>query len=221
MAYKFSEEQSLPGTYHVWGKALDGVWLFRDDEDRANFEAILANYLTPKERRSRSDRPTILHSEEVSLCAANFLSSHYHLILWQRIAGGIERLMRRVIQVYTRYYHHKYGTRGSLFPGPFRARLIVGEKSLKWRIGYVQKNHKRLGLKWEFSTHRYFITDDFPAWLEVRKTLDVFGGRSQYLRYMEKYELRAALDEELRIDDPFNPADSLSGLRFARRPDRD
>lgn len=202
MAYRFSEDRSTPGTYHVWGKALDGVWLFRDDDDRKNFEAIIANYLTPNRRSTRRDRPVVCLWKEVAICASNLLSSHFHLVIWQKVLGGIDRLMRRVLQVYTRYYHDKYGTSGSLFPGPFRARLITGAKSLKWRIAYVQKNHKRQGLDWKFSSHRFFVTRDGPAWLEVDKTLRLFGGHNGYLEYMEKYELRSALDDELRIDDP-------------------
>jgi hypothetical protein len=200
VAYLYSVDRAKPGSYHVWGRARDGIRLFRDDEDRATFEGLIARYLSKVPHFDARGNPYVQLRDEVRACAGNQLTTHYHLIAWQKLPGGIDNLMRRVIHAYTRYYHSKYGTSGSLFPGPYRARRIIGRKSLKWRIAYVQKNHKELGLDWKFSTHRYFNGDGGPDWLEVDATLDVFGGLDDYLEYMEKFELRAELDEELRID---------------------
>lgn len=203
MAYLFAEDRASPGSFHVWGRAFEGVYLFRDDSDRATFEWLIDRHLSGVPQVDSRRRPYVCLRDEVRMCARNLLWTHYHLILWQKERGGIDQLMRRVLAAYTRYYHDKYGTTGSLFPGPYRARRIVGRKSLRWRIAYVHANHKRERLDWRFSTHRLLAgVDDPPSWLEAERTLDVFGGRAEYLGYMDDYLARADLDQQLRVDGP-------------------
>lgn len=203
MAYLFAEDRADPGAYHVWGKALEGIWLFRDDEDRVTFEWLVNRHLSAVPQLDGRRRPYVCLRDEVRLCARNLLWTHFHLILWQRVNGGIDQLMRRVLNAYTRYYNDKYGRAGSLFPGPYRARLIEGRKSFMWRVAYVQNNHKREGLDWRFSTHRLFVAQDPPpSWLELDRTLTVFGGRDAYSDYMKRFLTRADLDRDLRIDGP-------------------
>lgn len=202
MPYRFTQDRSTPGVYHVWGRVRDGLWLFRDDADREVFESIIVRHLSSVEHRDGRGRAYACLRGEVRLCAANLLWSHFHLILWQRVPGGIDRLMRRVLAAYSRYYHRRYGTSGQLLEGRYRARAITGRKSLKWRIAYVHDNHKREGLSWRFSTHRFFAeAEGAPSWIEVERTLRVFGDANDYRHYMDSFRLRRDLDSELRIDD--------------------
>lgn len=203
MPYLYTQDRFAPGGYHAWSHSRDGIWLFRDDEDRKTFEQMMNRHLSSVPQFDQRGRPYCSLREEVRLCARAVLSNHFHLVLWQKVPGGIERLMRRVLGAYTRYYHRKYGTSGPLFEGRYRTRLIQGRKSFMWRVAYVHDNHKREGLDWAFSTHRLFTPDeDPPSWLEVGKTLEVFGGRDGYLRYMDEFLLRRRLDATLRVDDP-------------------
>lgn len=202
MAYRYSEDRSRQGAYHVWGKAKPGVWLFRDDEDRAEFEWLMDRHLSDVIHRDLRGRKIVSLRHEVRLCARNLLSSHYHLVLWQKIAGGISRLMRRVIAAYTDYYHRKYGTSGTLFPGPYRSDRLIGRKRFLWCVAYVHANHKRLLLESPHSTHGWYLAEEAPGWLEVASTLRAFGGRDAYLEYMKRYLERKSLDTELRVDNP-------------------
>ncbi|MFT4048975.1 MAG: hypothetical protein QM648_03960 [Solirubrobacterales bacterium] len=203
MSYRYSSDRSRPGAYHVWGKVKSGLWLFRNDEDRRHFEYLINRRLSAVAQTDSRGRPIVSLAGEVGMCARNLLSSHYHLILWQKVPGGIDRLMRSVLNAYTSYYHRKYGTQGSLFPGPFRSDQLVGKKRLMWCIAYVNANHKRERLSWKFSTHRVLLDGaDAPSWIEASKTLKLFGGRPGYERYMERYLERLELDQRLRIDNP-------------------
>lgn len=198
MAYRFAEDRQSPGAYHVWAKVPEGRALFRDDDDRTYFEWLMDRHLSESARVDARHRQFVPLRDEVGLCARNLLTSHFHLVLWQKTAGGIERLMRRVLAIYTRYYNRKYRTEGALFPGPYRSSRIEGRKSFRWRVAYVHANHKRLRLGWRFSTHASLIDEDPPTWLEAEKTLRAFDGHSEYLAYMEKYLARKDLDAELR-----------------------
>ncbi|MGK2878025.1 MAG: transposase [Solirubrobacterales bacterium] len=205
MPYLFSQDRREPGGYHVWSHSRDGIWLFRDDEDRKTFEQLMNRHLSAVPHFDRRGRPYRCLRDEVRMCARAVLSNHFHLVLWQKVPGGIDRLMRRVLGAYTLYYHRKYGTSGPLFEGRYRARLIQGRKSFMWRVAYVHDNHKRAGLDWRFSTHRLFVDEqEPPSWLEVTKTLEVFGGLDRYKNYMSDFRHRRALDAALRVDNPMN-----------------
>lgn len=205
MPYLFSQDRREPGGYHVWSHSRDRIWLFRDDEDRRVFEQMMNRHLSAVPHFDQRGRPYRCLRNEVRLCARVVLSNHFHLVLWQKVAGGIDSLMRRVLGAYTLYYHRRYGTSGPLFEGRFRSRRIEGRKSFMWCVAYVHDNHKGAGLDWKFSTHRLFIADeDPPSWLEAAKTLEVFGGLDAYQRYMAKFLERRRLDATLRLDDPIN-----------------
>lgn len=196
MSYLFSRDRWLPGVYHVWVKAVDGVWLFRDDQDRAHLEFLINRHLSEQPWEDSRGRPYASLRVMVRMLARNVLSSHFHLILWQLEPGGIEKLMHRVLTSYARYYHERYGTSGPLVKGRYRARLIEDRSSFRWRVAYVHFNQRSQGLDWKFSSHRYFAADEPPpSWLEVGLTLEKFGGREEYLRYLDQYR-------ELRLEDP-------------------
>lgn len=201
MAYRYTRDKLQPGAYHVYNRARDGVWLFRDDADRREFEYLIDRHLSAVPRHDKRGNPYVSLRDEVRMNARNILSSHFHLVLWQRIPGGIERLMSRVLASYSRYYHREYGTSGALYRGEYRARRIEDPAQFRWRVGYVHDNHKRLGLDWEFSTHKQFVNSELAtSALEVRSTLKLFGGLDGYLSYTDKRAQRQALDAELRFE---------------------
>jgi hypothetical protein len=203
MSYLFSQARSAPGIYHVWARGLNGLAIFRDDDDRRKFESLINRYLSEVPHFDARGRPYANLRHQVSLYARNILTTHYHLILWQKVPGGIDQLMRRVMTSYTRYFNQKYGEAGSPFPGPYRARRVRGEKSFRWAMAYVNANHKRLRLDAPFSTHHLLAgADEAPSWLDAKNALQAFGGRAEYESYMKKYLTRAELDDDLRVDNP-------------------
>ena len=203
MAYRNVSDRLKLGAHHVYNRARDGASLFGDNEDRAYFAWLIDRHLSSGVRRDRRGRPYACLAELVTMNARCILTSHYHLILWQKIPGGIEQLMCRVQATYTRYHHRKYGGSGPLFDGPYRSRHLDSPKQFKWALAYVHDNHKRLGVDYRFSTHGAFVDPELaPGSLDLEPALRVFGGRKAYLRYIEQRALRDDLDAELRREDP-------------------
>lgn len=201
MAYRYTRDKLEPGAYHVFNRARDGIWLFREDADRRQFEYLIDRHLSTTVRRDARGRPYAHLRDEVRLNARNLLYTHFHLVLWQRVSGGIERLMSRVLAEYSRYFHRKYGTSGYLYFGEYRARRIESRAQFRWRVGYVHGNHRGEGLDWPFSTHRALLhPDEAPSALDASSTLRQFGGADGYLDYMAKRATREALDQELRFE---------------------
>lgn len=201
MAYRYTRDREFIGAYHSFHKGLNGMAIFRDDDDRKMFEWMIQRHLSTVPHKDQRGREYVSLRHEVRLVARNLMTTHFHLILWQKVPGGIDRLMRRVMASYVRYFHRKYGTHGPMFAGEYRARRLDGPKTFMWRVGYVHDNHKRLGVDYKFSTHALYLNPEAaPSWLEVGPTLKIFGGVDGYLEYMRKRAERNALDAELRID---------------------
>lgn len=172
--------------------------IFRDDLDRDKFKDLLGRHLSAIVQYDSRGRQVTNLREEVSVVAMCLMTTHFHLVLWQRMSGGMERLMRRVIGAYTSYFNRRHGTSGSLFSGEYRARQLEDAKNFMWAVAYVHDNHPS-GLNYRYSTDRcYRNADDAPGWLNVEAALAVFGGRAAYRSYMEKHARRSALDSELR-----------------------
>lgn len=170
------------GTFHVYNRGRNDRPIFIDDEDRDKFADLLKHHL----------------GDRIALHATCLMTTHFHLLIWQKQLGALERLMTEVLRVYVRYFNARHGTKGPLFAGPYRARPIESSKDFMWCVGYIHDNHPS-GLDYRHSTHRYFLdAADAPGWLDVESALSVFGGLPAYLEYLGKRELRAELDRELR-----------------------
>lgn len=172
------------GTFHVYNRGRNDRPIFIDDEDRDKFADLLKHHL----------------GDRIALHAICLMTTHFHLLIWQKQLGALEHLMAEVLRVYVRYFNARHGTKGPLFAGPYRARPIESSKDFMWCVGYIHDNHPS-GLDYRHSTHRYFLdAADAPGWLDVESALSVFGGLPAYLEYLGKRELRAELDRELRLE---------------------
>lgn len=198
MPSRNTRKSAEPGSFHVYNRGRKGAPIFRDDADRDKFKDLLVSHLSAVAHFDSRGRPVKSLRDEVSLVAMCLMTTHFHLVLWQRVPRGMERLMRSVLVAYTSYFNRRHGTSGSLFAGEYRARQLEDAKDFMWAVGYVHDNHAS-GLDYRYSTHgRYLRADHSASWLDVEASLSVFGGRAAYRRYMQKRADRAALDDELR-----------------------
>lgn len=202
MAYRYTRNDKLAlGAHHVYNQARDGLWMFRDNDDRDYFQFLIDRHISAKPRFDQRGRPYVHLRDEVRMNARNLLYSHFHLVLWQRVPGGIERLMSRVLSRYSMHYNAKYGTSGYLYRCEYRARLIESPAQFRWRVGYVHDNHEKKGVAWKYSTHSQLIVpSEAASALDVDATLKLFGGVDGYLAYMAKRAQRKSLDRELRFE---------------------
>jgi REP element-mobilizing transposase RayT len=66
--------------------------------------------------------------------------NHFHLLLKQLSDKGIEMFMHKLGTGYTNFFNAKYQRNGSLFQGPFKARLIESDEDLFWLSVYINGN---------------------------------------------------------------------------------
>jgi hypothetical protein len=198
MPYSGARKPGVAGAFHAYNRVKPGLWLFHDDEDRLVFEAMMNRHLSTVPHFNSRGKQYANLRDSVRMNARCLMGSHFHNLLTQLQPGGMAALMKRVIHAYTRYHHQRHGSSGSLFLGEYRARRITDKEDFRWRTAYVHDNHPT-GLDYRFSTHRLYLRpEDAPSWLEVESSLRSFGGLDGYKSYLQKRDLRANLDRDLR-----------------------
>lgn len=156
----------FPGAlYHVMSRGNEKSIIYRDDEDRRTFLAILAAVIR-KER-------WLLHS----FC---LLGNHYHLLL-ETPLGKLSHGMHALNAFYSQRFNRRHQRSGHLFEGRFKALLVEKQSHLLELHRYVVLNPVRAGLAarpedWTWSSYRATCgRARVPPWLEVKWTLAQFG----------------------------------------------
>lgn len=141
--------------YHIFNHGNGDRLIFLDDSDKKRFIALLylANCNEPinfedieKGQEFDFDRGETL----VSLGAYCLMDNHYHLLVKEKIDGGISKFMQKFSTAYTMYYNKKHFKRGSLFEGRFRVKHLDGDAYLKYIFAYIHLNPvKMIQSKWK------------------------------------------------------------------------
>ena len=161
-----------PAYYHVYNRAAGNLQLFLDDQDRRKFLSLFARHLDPDDTSAKTDGRTY-EKYDVELVAYCLMGNHFHLLLYQADnPQAITQLMRSVATAYTMYFNRKYKRYGHLFQSVFKASRITDEAYLAHITRYIHMNPRRY-VRYEWSSIRYYLGADTPAWLHPGRVLDV------------------------------------------------
>lgn len=64
--------------------------------------------------------------------------NHFHLLLKEIRQGGVSKMMHKIGIGFTNYSNLKYREVGSVFQGPYKAKLVAEETYLKYLCVYIQ-----------------------------------------------------------------------------------
>jgi putative transposase len=141
--------------YHVYNRGVDKREIFQDryDVDRFFRSMIAFNTINPVGslrhvdlERKNSGSTSVNHEPLVEIIAYCLNPNHFHLLLKQKVDGGVSEFMRRLAGGYTWYFNNKYDRSGVLFQGRFKSSHIdVNEYFLHVSV-YVNLN---------FRVHKY------------------------------------------------------------------
>ncbi|WP_425449030.1 transposase [Dethiothermospora halolimnae] len=124
--------------YHVMIRCVDGILLFKDDEDKDQFLLRLKKY---KKRYG------------FKLYAFCLMDNHAHMII-DASGADISRVMHGLNLSYAKYYNRKYGRRGHVFGDRFRSEIIDDDNYILQASKYIHKNPRKLK-KWSNKVFQY------------------------------------------------------------------
>jgi putative transposase len=141
--------------YHLYNRGTDKRIIFSNEEDYSRF--ILLLYLCNSERPAdlKLQGPTldeaIIRSNAdnrgeplVDLCVYCLMPNHFHLLVRERVEGGISRFMQKLSTGYTMYFNKRYDRSGTLFQGKFKATRADTDRYLAYLISYIHLNPVKL-----------------------------------------------------------------------------
>lgn len=135
--------------YHVYNRGVDKRTIYASPEDYDRFVALLyiANDASPAHLSNILKRKTvhqILNEERdeqlVAIGAYCLMPNHYHLLLTQRVDGGISKFMLKLQTAYSMYFNIKNERSGALFQGKFKAEHIESDVQLQYLYAYIHLN---------------------------------------------------------------------------------
>ncbi|HSX31752.1 MAG TPA: transposase [Candidatus Saccharimonadales bacterium] len=173
--------------YHVYARGVSKQAVFQDYEDFTFFLDLLKRYLSPEVILNAVGTPYEKLNDSVELLAYCLMGNHFHLLLYQKQAGGMQRLMRGVMTSYVRYYNHAYGRTGPLFESRYKASRISNDGYLQHISRYIHLNPKDWRM-YPYSSMQYYLGDTTPDWLQTDRVLELFDSRQQYVDFVADYE---------------------------------
>lgn len=132
--------------YHVFNRGVDKRDVFTSKKDFERFYTSLQifNCLESpggfSHMNMRELNEFVYINELVDILTYCLNPNHFHLLLRQKVDGGISKFMERVSKGYTQYFNLKNERSGSLFEGPFKAVLVEEGDHLDYLATYVGRN---------------------------------------------------------------------------------
>jgi len=153
--------------WHVTSRGNERREIFRDDEDRKRFLAILGH---------------VVERFRWRVHAYVLMGNHYHLLI-ETPEPTLSRGMRHLNGIYTQGFNRRHERVGHLLQGRFKAILVEKEAHLLELARYVVLNPVRAGIsttagQWKWSNYRATAgLGPAPAWLDTEWTLEQFSPR--------------------------------------------
>ncbi len=143
---------ALGEIYHCYNRGVDKRITFNTSSDYVRFMELLflCNDTNPKQRSTVSK---LSHAEIFNLPRNNQLVSigsyclmpnHFHLLLKERVEGGISTFMGILGNSYTKYFNIKNKRTGNLFNKPFLAKHIHEDNHFSHIAQYIHINPAEL-----------------------------------------------------------------------------
>ena len=137
--------------YHIYSRGVEKRKIFLDLRDYKRFISLLyimnqtSNFRMENFLRHKHNNIENIFKEErseilVSILGYCLMPNHFHLILSEKIEGGISKFMAKLLTGYSMYFNKKYERSGPLFTRPFRSEHIDNEPQYMYIFSYVHLN---------------------------------------------------------------------------------
>ncbi len=194
-------EFSVDEYYHVYNRGVDKRIIFTNSADYHRFVTLLfvANSDKPVNFREISDKPwaEIERGETLTdIGAWCLMPNHFHLLLREKVEGGISRFLTKLLTGYSMYFNKRHNRTGRLFQNTFRASHADQDDYLKYLFAYIHLNPiKLIEPEWKekgISDHRkinnylsrhYFSS--YPDYQNQSRQESLILNRSSFPKYFD------------------------------------
>ncbi|MBI5644713.1 hypothetical protein HY970_01310 [Candidatus Kaiserbacteria bacterium] len=134
--------------YHILNRGVEKRNIFMDTSDRVRFVHDLYEFNdthpAPDIYRTMWDlrNPTLDRSrvQIVDIHGWCEMKNHYHLLLSERVEGGLTLFLRKLNIGYANYFNEKYSRSGSLFQGRTKKIHITSDSHFLYILHYTHLN---------------------------------------------------------------------------------
>lgn len=164
------------GYYHIYNRGVEKRIIFQDDQDYRVFLHYLKLYLSPLKLLQPDKGPSFIRQPRqrplnnfhgvIGLLAYCLMPNHFHLLIKQKPANGVEKFMRSLGTKYVQYFNKRYQRIGPLFQDIYKAVLIETDEQLLHLSRYIHLNPLEIATK------------DGPL---SRRILDGYSSYGEYL----------------------------------------
>ena len=138
-------------TYHLFNRGAHKQAIFTNEDDYRRFMVLLYFSNTTEQVQlgnllQNQGRSLIDLFEEpidqslVDVFAYALMPNHFHLVIRQKVDGGISTFMKKLATAYSMYFNLKYDHSGVLFQGRFKSRHVGNEAYFRYIFSYVHLN---------------------------------------------------------------------------------
>lgn len=183
--------------YHVYARGHSRTKVFLDQEDYATFLSLFKRYLSAKPQHSLAGAPYPHLFNAIELACFCLMSNHFHLLLYQKDEGSMQRLMRGVLTSYSRYFNKKYQRSGALFESSYKASLISDQRYLDHITRYIHLNRK----DWEHSPYSsidFYLGKRKASWVRPERILAMFSNANDYHQFVADYAGHKQMLDEIK-----------------------
>lgn len=138
--------------YHLYNRGNDKRQIFHDKQDYDYFLKLLYisnsknNFKLQKIQRSKDNDAFNIEITDpvVSIGAYVLMPNHFHILITEKVDGGVSKFMQKLCTSYAMYYNKKYKRTGSLFEGKFKSQHLNTDRYLKYIFSYIHLNPVKL-----------------------------------------------------------------------------
>jgi putative transposase len=143
---------SFNENYHIYNRGVEKRAIFLDVSDYHRFILLLKiandkSRVDLRERKKLLDLGVKINDQRdtlVDIGAWCLMPNHFHLLLHEKIDGGVSKFMSKLLTGYTMYFNRKYQRKGCLFENTFQAEYLDTDNYLKYIFSYIHLNPVKL-----------------------------------------------------------------------------
>ncbi|HEU0085576.1 MAG TPA: transposase [Candidatus Paceibacterota bacterium] len=141
---------SINEYYHLYNRGTDKHEIFLDSKDYLRFKALLyvcnssdsvdiARHF--KNGRTFSDLFFVRRKRTlVDIGAYCLMPNHFHILVKEKIPGGVTQFMLKLLTGYSMYFNKKHKRTGPVFERAFKAKHVNTDTYLKYLFAYIHLN---------------------------------------------------------------------------------